>query len=87
MAEPLNCDAELDATGLLCPLPVLRANRALKGLPIGARLKVRASDPAAKSDFPAYCRTTGHLLEWTGEHDGEFIFVVRKAGMAGSADA
>lgn len=74
-------DAELDATGLICPLPVLRANRALKSMAVGARLKVRATDPAATSDFPAYCRTTGNVLEWSGQQGGEYIFVVRKTGM------
>ncbi|MDF3075057.1 MAG: sulfurtransferase TusA family protein, partial [Alphaproteobacteria bacterium] len=49
-AEPV----ELDATGLVCPMPVLKANRALRALPVGGRLKVRASDPAAEKDFPAY---------------------------------
>ena len=53
---------EYDATGLLCPLPVLRANRKLRELPVGGVLTVRATDPAAEQDFPAYCRQTGHEL-------------------------
>ena len=48
--------------GLLCPLPVLRANRKLRELPVGGLLTVRATDPAAEQDFPAYCRQTGHEL-------------------------
>ena len=46
----------LDVKGLNCPLPVLRANRILRGLPPGARLRVLATDRAAVADFQAYCR-------------------------------
>ncbi len=70
--------AEYDATGLLCPLPVLRANRKLRELPVGSVLTVRASDPASESDFPAYCRQTGHELV-SASRDGEvLVFVIRK---------
>lgn len=70
--------AEYDATGLLCPLPVLRANRKLRELPVGGVLTVRASDPASESDFPAYCKQTGHELVSTSR-DGEIlVFVIRK---------
>ena len=50
---------EYDATGLLCPLPVLRANRKLRELASGGLLTVRATDPATEQDFPAFCRQTG----------------------------
>ena len=56
---------EYDASGLLCPLPVLRANRKLRELPVGGELTVRATDPAAEQDFPAYCKQTGHELVTT----------------------
>ena len=69
---------EYDATGLLCPLPVLRANRKLRELPVGGLLTVRATDPAAEKDFPAFCNQTGHELVST-ERDGEvLVFVIRK---------
>jgi len=69
---------EYDASGLLCPLPVLRANRKLRELPAGGLLTVRATDPAAEQDFPAYCRQTGHELI-SSRRDGEvLIFVIRK---------
>ena len=45
----------LDVQGLSCPLPVLKANKALRGLPPGAALVVLATDPAARRDFPAFC--------------------------------
>ena len=73
---------ELDATGLKCPMPVLRANRAMRGVPAGGLLRVRATDPAARQDFPAYCQTTGHTLEAVepmGEAAGEgWVFLLRK---------
>lgn len=79
MDTPPAADLELDATGLRCPLPVLRANRALRSLRGGQLLRVRATDQAARADFPAFCRTAGHVLEWSGEQGGELIFLIRKA--------
>lgn len=72
------CDRTYDASGLLCPLPVLRANRALRELAPGQMLKVLATDPAAEADFPAYCRQTGHTLVATGREAETYIFVIRK---------
>ena len=72
-------DHELDATGLKCPMPILRARRALKQLTVGARLLVRVDDPASVKDFPAFCETTGHVLEDAAEVEGEFSFLIRKA--------
>lgn len=67
-----------DATGLLCPLPVLRANRKLRELPVGGLLTVRATDPAAEQDFPAFCKQTGHELV-SSRHEGEvLVFTIRK---------
>lgn len=68
----------LDVKGMNCPLPVLRANRALRDMEPGTRLRVLATDPAAVSDFHAYCRETGHdLLAWS-EENGVFSFVIRR---------
>ena len=52
-------DSTLDATGLLCPLPVLKARRALKAVPPGGILEVLATDPGATKDFEHFCHTTG----------------------------
>ena len=70
----------IDATGLLCPLPVLRARKALKGLPAGAALTVLATDPSSVKDFQAFCRQTGCRLpsSETGQ-DGVYRYVIRKA--------
>jgi len=75
-AEPV----ELDATGLVCPMPVLKANRALRALPVGSLLRVLATDPAAAKDFPAYCEQTGHVLQSSGEENGVLVFLLRKTG-------
>ncbi len=72
--------ATLDVQGLQCPLPVLRANRALRPLAPGEELRVLATDPAAPGDFIAFCRTTGHTLVASDEVDGVFSIVIRKTG-------
>ena len=72
--------ATLDATGLICPLPVLRTRKALSGLAPGALLEVRATDPAASKDMAAFCAATGHALVETSESDGIYRFLLRKAG-------
>ncbi len=68
----------LDVKGMSCPLPVLRANRALRALGPGDRLRVLATDRAAVADFQAFCRETGHALVAQGEESGVFSFTIRK---------
>ncbi len=68
----------LDVKGMACPLPVLRANRALRGLAGGERLRVLATDRAAIADFKAFCRETGHALVAWSEDAGTLSFVIRK---------
>ena len=73
--------AQLDATGLICPLPVLRARKAMRDVAPGGLLEVRATDPAAVKDFAAFCEATGHtLVESRTEDSGVYVFVMRKAG-------
>lgn len=70
-------DQVLDAKGLNCPLPILRAKKALKDMPTGATLEIQATDPGAVKDFEAFCRTTGNELV---EHhvDGKTYFFTIK---------
>jgi tRNA 2-thiouridine synthesizing protein A len=68
----------LDVKGMTCPLPVLRANRALRGLEPGARLRVLATDRAAVADFQAFCRESGHALLAFSEEAGVYSFLIRK---------
>ena len=70
--------AELDASGLNCPLPVLKAQKALKDLAAGEVLKVVATDPGSVEDFEAFCQTTGHKLLESEAEDGIFTFVIKK---------
>ena len=72
-------DQTLDATGLKCPMPVLRARRALKRMASGQLLEVHADDPASAKDFPAFCETTGDALEETASDGATLIFRIRKA--------
>ena len=78
MDGDLNGDRTYDASGLLCPLPVLRANRIMRDLAPGQTLKVLATDPAAEADFPAYCRQTGHALVGTARDGDTLVFLIRK---------
>jgi tRNA 2-thiouridine synthesizing protein A len=70
----------LDATGLKCPLPVLRARKVLRSLDAGAQLRVLATDPGALQDFRAFCEAAGHeLLEARRrEEDGVLVFLIRR---------
>jgi tRNA 2-thiouridine synthesizing protein A len=70
----------LDAKGLLCPLPVLKARKALKDVPAGGVLRVLATDPGAVKDFEAFCKTTGHELLRRDEQGGVHTFDIRKTG-------
>ena len=70
--------ATLDATGLLCPLPVLKARRALKPLSPAAVLEVLATDPGATKDFEHFCATTGCELLEASEESGVLRFLMRK---------
>ena len=73
-------DATLDLRGLNCPLPILRARKALRGLPAGAALEVFADDPLSPVDFAAYCEASGDRLVECVETDGVFRFLIRRAG-------
>ena len=72
--------AMLDARGLACPLPVLKARKAMRGVPPGGLLKVLATDPGAPADFAVFCEVTGHRLERSGEEDGALAFLIRARG-------
>jgi tRNA 2-thiouridine synthesizing protein A len=68
----------LDTRGLKCPLPVLRARKAMRGVAPGAVLRVLATDPGTVRDFQAFCTATGHELVEHVEAEGEFRFRIRK---------
>lgn len=70
----------LDARGLNCPLPILRAKKALKDVPTGEVLEIRATDPGSVKDFEAFCRSTGNELVESAADGGEFRFRIRHVG-------
>lgn len=72
-------DKTLDAKGLNCPLPILKAKKALKEVPAGGTLEILATDPGSVADFQAFCRTTGNELVEHGEDGGVYRFILRKA--------
>lgn len=71
-------DKTLDTKGHQCPIPVLKARRAIKEVEIGEILTVLATDPASVIDFKHFCNTTGNeLVDWT-EEDDVFTYVIRR---------
>jgi tRNA 2-thiouridine synthesizing protein A len=74
----MNHDQELDARGLNCPLPILRAKKALGDLASGKVLKIMATDPGAVKDFQAFAKQTGNELMESSEAGGEYIFFLKK---------
>ena len=71
-------DQELDARGLNCPLPILRAKKTLNGMNGGEVLKIMATDPGSVKDFEAFATQTGNELLDSSEVDGEFHFLMKK---------
>jgi tRNA 2-thiouridine synthesizing protein A len=70
----------VDARGLNCPLPILRAKKALKELPVGGKLEVLSTDPGSMADFAAFARQTGDELVSAEQMDGQYRYVIlRKA--------
>ena len=71
-------DSELDARGLNCPLPILRAKKSLTGMNSGEVLKILATDPGSVKDFEAFCRQSGDELLSSDEADGEYSYLIKK---------
>ncbi|RPH99745.1 MAG: sulfurtransferase TusA family protein [Lysobacterales bacterium] len=72
-------DHVLDAKGLNCPLPILKAKKALKEVPAGGTLEILATDPGAVADFQAFARSTGNELLEHSEEGGVYRFLLRKS--------
>ena len=70
----------LDALGLMCPLPVLKAAKRLRALPEGAVLRLLANDPAAVVDVPHFCAEAGHALVSQADEEGHQVYLIRKGG-------
>jgi len=72
-------DQELDASGLNCPLPILRAKKSLAAMDSGQVLHIIATDPGAVKDFEAFAKQTGNELLESNEDGGKFHFLMKKA--------
>lgn len=71
-------DEDIDAIGLLCPLPVLKAQKRLAGMAAGAVLRLRASDPASWVDVPHFCASGGHVLLSAEDAEGIKTYLIRR---------
>jgi len=74
----MNFDKELDARGLNCPLPILRAKKALTDMASGQILKILATDPGSVKDFQAFAKQTGNELMSQSEGDKEYTFFLKR---------
>ncbi|MBU1190768.1 MAG: sulfurtransferase TusA family protein [Gammaproteobacteria bacterium] len=74
-----NFDDELDASGLNCPLPILRAKKALTALASGKVLHIIATDPGSVKDFEAFAKQTGNTLMESNEQGGKYHFLIKKS--------
>jgi len=74
----MNFDKELNARGLNCPLPILRAKKALTDMQSGQVLKIVATDPGSVKDFQAFCKQTGNQLLSHAEASKEFTFFMKR---------
>lgn len=78
MSDSEGFDSELDASGLNCPLPILRAKKALAGMSSGQVLKILATDPGSVKDFEAFAKQTGNALLESSTVDGKFLYRLQK---------
>lgn len=69
---------ELDATGLLCPMPLLKAKRALNAMASGEKLRVTATDQGSVRDFQVFAEQSGHTLLASDEADGIYVHILQK---------
>ncbi len=79
MTTTIAPDIDVDARGLSCPLPLLRAKRALNDMRSGQRLRVLATDPGSADDFRVFAERTGHALLELTERNGEYCILLQKA--------
>jgi tRNA 2-thiouridine synthesizing protein A len=79
-SEPRMADQFLDLKGLKCPLPILKARKALRAMAPGATLEILATDPGAVEDFATYCQSSGDALLESTVSEGLYRFVIARAG-------
>lgn len=75
----MNFDQEFDASGLACPLPIVKTKKSLNGMSTGQVLRVISTDPGSVCDMAAFAEQTGNALLSSGEEGGKFVFFLKKA--------
>lgn len=78
MADQPTIDKDVNFEGLKCPLPVLKARKAIKEVPVGGRLRIRVTDPMAELDLKHFCHESGHEMESTDTEGDVHIFILRR---------
>ena len=74
----MNFDREVDASGLNCPLPILRTKKALAEMQSGQVLKVTSTDPGSVRDFAMFAKQTGNELMEQADQSGSFVFYMKR---------
>jgi tRNA 2-thiouridine synthesizing protein A len=75
----MNFDKEFDASGLACPLPIVKTKKSLKDMASGQVLRVIATDPGSVADMAAFAEQTGNALLQSGTENNKFVFFLKKA--------
>ena len=71
-------DKILDTKGMSCPLPIIKAKRALDGIPAGGLLEILATDPGSVKDFQSFCRQTGNELVSSTQDGAVYTFLIKR---------
>ncbi len=74
----IKADCEVDARGLNCPMPILKAKKGMRDLQPGQVMHVIATDSGAANDFPLFCKQTGNVIIESSNEDGDYHFYIRK---------
>ncbi len=75
----MNYDKEFDASGLACPMPIVKTKKALADMSSGQVLRVIATDPGSVADMAAFAEQTGHALVSSGSENSKYVFLLKKA--------
>ena len=75
----MNYDKEFDASGLACPMPIVKTKKSLAGMTSGQVLRVIATDPGSVCDMEAFAEQTGHKLLSSGSENSKYVFLIQKA--------
>jgi tRNA 2-thiouridine synthesizing protein A len=74
----MSIDVEIDAKGLRCPMPIMKAAKAIKEMQTGQTLRVQATDPGSKKDFEGWAKNGGHTLLSVEVGSGVYTYTIRK---------